>query len=610
MGKAWHDLGAQGALAACIRGSFREVYGYVGLLAGSDRGAAEGAVGALYARLAEAVDSGTVTSMSQSRLRHAARTLWLERQRLALLAQGDDPLDESTAVFLADLSDVERAVVVLRLVDRMPLDEVASQLELAERQVGVIERRAIRRLAGDRADATDVVPRLQAHFGDAVLPRPGFREELVAPYAGPMEGPTTSDVPAVRPDHVAASPPPPDATPEPDVADAAPSAGTASADDDQAAPTVVPAVVPPAAPEPEPPRSRRRVLIVAGGVVVLVLAAALVWGLGRGDDEDAAPETTVGQETTVAVTSTVPAPVLGFDPVCADRAAVTDPVPVLDEGSLNVFGPLGAEPGLTIDLPASVTAAGPADARADVLRVGGGVLVTVRSNDVAPFDGSIVARVDAGGVVRWVRCFAENVEVRSTSGPVIADAAAIAVGGTWQELSLVDGSTGADVAEPAPTTAPPAAASPDPAVTPIAGARVSVVAAPDVTVVFGCVTPDPAAERGCAASTVRGYSPATGALVWQRDGVLDVAAVQDGFALILFAAPGADPAWYMIRVVDGTAVDGQVWGDADAFTSDCCAAAPQGIGIHGGVVVEADYGSVAIWYPAVGGVGAAAASLP
>ena len=42
-----------------------------------------------------------------------------------------------------------------------------------------VERRAIRRLAGDRADAADVAPRLRTWFGDSVRPATGLADRIV-----------------------------------------------------------------------------------------------------------------------------------------------------------------------------------------------------------------------------------------------------------------------------------------------------------------------------------------------------------------------------------------------------------------------------------------------
>ncbi len=153
-----------------------------------------------------------------------------------------------------------------------------------------------------------------------------------------------------------------------------------------------------------------------------------------------------------------------FDPTCAERPAAATEPPVLEEVALDALGPLGTAPNIVIDLPAALTAAGAGDAMASVLRVPGGVLVTARRGEL---DGeSMVARIDADGTVRWVRCFADTAFVRGLSGAPLADGVAIQfadVGPAWQELSLVDGSLGAEVAEPPlPAAYAPASRCPGP----------------------------------------------------------------------------------------------------------------------------------------------------
>lgn len=300
-----------------------------------------------------------------------------------------------------------------------------------------------------------------------------------------------------------------------------------------------------------------------------------------------------------------------FDPVCVERPAAATEPPVLDEAALDVLGPLGSAPNLQIDLPASVTGAGAADATAAVLRVPGGVLLTIRANGQASFDGSIVSRVDADGTVRWVRCFTDTAFVRGQSGAPLADTAAISfvnIASPWQELSLVDGSVGAEVAEPplpAALTTGEAAAWPDPAIATLPGEVFTAGATNGVTVVLGCALLN-ADGVNCDRVVLRGYNTADNALLWSRDGVADVAVVKDGYAVIAYGTPGSAP-WYMVNALDGTAVEGQVWADPATFA----AGTPSSwVEVSGGVLARGDSGSVSIWYPAAAGIGTASVSLP
>ena len=89
--------------------------------------------------------SGSLHTITLTRLRAAARRLWLERRRSALAASSP-PVDLSPVNTLAELSDLERTVIVLRLVNHMPIERVAEALDLTGGWVADVERRAIREI--------------------------------------------------------------------------------------------------------------------------------------------------------------------------------------------------------------------------------------------------------------------------------------------------------------------------------------------------------------------------------------------------------------------------------------------------------------------------------
>jgi hypothetical protein len=386
---------------------------------------------------------------------------------------------------------------------------------------------------------------------------------------------------------------------------------------------------------------RRRLAAVAGVVLIgALVAVGALWWTSRSDDTEvdgarpsAAPisstslpgatvapgATPAGTVTTPVATGSVPGPTapvaIGagrFDPTCAERPAITAEPAAIDEAALDAFGPLGAAPNLVIDLPAALTGAGAGDATASVLRVAGGVLVTARAGELA--GESMVARIDADGTVRWVRCFADTAFVRGLSGAPLADGVAIQfpdVGPTWQELSLVDGALGAEVAEP-PLPAVAATGDPvpwpDPALATLPGETFTAGGTNGVTVVLGCAA---LAADGvnCDQVVLRAYSTADSSLLWTRDGVSDVAIVRDGYAVIAYGAPGVAP-WYMVSVADGAAIEGQVWADPATFATGADAGTTAAIEVAGGVVARSADGSVSIWYPAAGAIGTASVSVP
>ena len=354
--------------------------------------------------------------------------------------------------------------------------------------------------------------------------------------------------------------------------------------------------------------------VVVVGTVILaaaaVIGAAALWFSSRDDADDAAsttvPVTTAAPLDTTPTSTEAPRPVVGFDPVCTERDPASTESPTTDEAALDAFGPLGTAPTLAIDLPDSVATGGVTSATASAVRVAGGVVATVTADPAAPFEGAIVARIDLDGTVRWVRCFPTAVTVRAADAATVAGSLAIGTTAGWSDLSLADGSVG-DVlaAEPAVAPASPfgdpgtTATWPDPALATIPGEAFTASGTGGMTVVLGCLVAPTA--TGCDQPVLRGYNAADNALIWERVGVSDVAAVRSGFVLFRYATPGAEPAWYMINAGDGTAVEGQIW-PAASFS---------GTGsLFGGVLTDVTGGVLSVWSPAAAAIPAASVALP
>lgn len=128
-----------------------------------------------------------------------------------------------------------------------------------------------------------------------------------------------------------------------------------------------------------------------------------------------APRTSTTPATTAPVASTMPTELVpadapeGFYPACAERGGVAASSEVTAPPT---FGPLAADPALTVLLPASV---GPVDypaaqritsPKGTATLIPGGVLIALNQ---ANGDGSsLLAAVNLDGSVRWVRCTAAD----------------------------------------------------------------------------------------------------------------------------------------------------------------------------------------------------------
>lgn len=158
----WHVC-TEAALLACYDATFPTVYRYAARLTGK-RSAAEDVTQEAYSRLVRAARAGQATEIGVGWLITTARRIWLDRvrsegrehARLRLVASPPSPAveqDRTSALevgdLLAGLSDRERAALVLRYVDDLPVARVAEQLGTTVRATESLLQRAKRRVRGE-----------------------------------------------------------------------------------------------------------------------------------------------------------------------------------------------------------------------------------------------------------------------------------------------------------------------------------------------------------------------------------------------------------------------------------------------------------------------------
>lgn len=155
-GNAEWEVGTEAGFVACYRATFAEVYAYAGMLCGSDRSAAEDLVHDVYVAALRRARSGELTTATVgyfvTALRRRQIDRWRsedrERRRLTLVhsQRSDDVEHRLPASMLAGLSERERAAIVLRYVDDLPVAQVAEHMGLGVRAAESLLGRAVRRL--------------------------------------------------------------------------------------------------------------------------------------------------------------------------------------------------------------------------------------------------------------------------------------------------------------------------------------------------------------------------------------------------------------------------------------------------------------------------------
>ncbi len=159
----------------CVRGSVRELYGYVALLTGRDRAKTEALVTDVYRSLFRAAAAGQLDAVRLSSLRSAGRRLWLDRNDAELARPAR--LSPGPVRSIAELSVIERAVVVLRHVNGMSDERAGDELGRPPDEIAAVTDHAVRRLRGTTDTSGAWV---RAYFDDSVAPRPGLVDRIVA----------------------------------------------------------------------------------------------------------------------------------------------------------------------------------------------------------------------------------------------------------------------------------------------------------------------------------------------------------------------------------------------------------------------------------------------
>lgn len=695
-----------------MRGTLRELYGYVALLAGRDRREAERHVADVYRSLHRAALAGQVDAVTLGALRSAARRTWLEAHLVELATV--DEVSRASASTIADLSTLERAVLVLRHVNGMSVERTASEIGRSDREIAAVGAHAVRRLRGtdDTSGAW-----LRAYLGPTVTPTAGLVDRIVAQLgevAGPSgaatDGAGTGESDTDETDSAEAD------SAEADSADAAPVVGTDDVTgpvdqpdlsvepgtetevEDPATtelpiverPTLELAVVPGAAARPDDPvaaappfeplapldappddepTARPRWIVAIGLALVAALVVALVWLALRGDTDDTVvsapsggsepadatlpdgdatastdPSTTTAPSTvssTASSTTVVLGPVeVGFDPPCTERSG-TEPATV---SWADAFGPLGEAPALTVSLPESVDVAADPERvspRVETILRPDGLVLAVQPAPEHRVTQTLLARVGVDGTVAWIRCLDGSVEI-GTAPDAGVELATRPVDGEWTTRSLADGVAGepVDPVQSAVLDGSLDAGGADgggdvtlgysydsasgrsvlaglddgrvvwraPDLELPTGDAFRATAVGDTAVALHCPPAEPATsepdtsepdtsgpatrEAGeCATGELRGYDLTSGELRWTRPGLYRVAATADGFALV-----GDATAWELVTVADGVTVDGQRWGDPDAFVVP--GDGDDDVTRAGGAIVVRRPGTVALWLPA------------
>jgi DNA-directed RNA polymerase specialized sigma24 family protein len=492
----WTGLDTPIGFERCARATLRELYGYVALLSGRDRAGAERLVADVYRSLFRAARAGHVDTVTLGALRSAARRAWLDEHRIELAMT--DEVSRAPVTTIAELSTLERAVLVLRQVNGMSTDRAAAELGRPEREIAALDAHAVRRLRGT-TDTTGAW--LRAYLGPSVSPSPGLVDRIVRHLGDDEPADTVLDDTVLddtvldddaADDTVLDAVPDDDAADDPSPVDAAatielpaverptielPVVATTVSEEQVHDPNTLdptdhevtgadPSEPDPSEHDPIEHDRRPRWALALGATLVAGLVVALGWLAVRGDagdtvvsapattaDPEAAPPSTEpepdGGETASDATTPpdatpppVVAPGVGFDPVCADSGGDV-PVEVSWSGTL---ASLDTAPVLDVTLPASVDPDADPDRAAPrpiaILRPDG-LVVALRPADGHRAEQTLVARVGLDGTVAWVRCF--DGLVRLAAAPDLGvDLAVRPEAGEpdWVSVSVADGSPG------------------------------------------------------------------------------------------------------------------------------------------------------------------------
>ena len=148
-------VGTEEGLLACYDATFDEVYRHAARLTRSSL-AAEDLTQEVFVRLVRAARSGSVATVGVGWLITTLRHLFIDQTRAAtteharLVLVGSNPSADAAVEdyrpWLVGLSDRERAALVLRYVDDLPVGEVAALLGASLRATESLLQRAKRRV--------------------------------------------------------------------------------------------------------------------------------------------------------------------------------------------------------------------------------------------------------------------------------------------------------------------------------------------------------------------------------------------------------------------------------------------------------------------------------
>ena len=136
--------------------TFTEAYRYAGRLCGRDRDAAEDLVQEAYTALLRQIRAdatkdlqiGYLITTIRNRFVDGVRKAGREERRLRLVAVDSEPEPALMPSQLAALPERERAALVLRYVDDLPVPEVADAMGLSVHAAESVLTRAMTRLRG------------------------------------------------------------------------------------------------------------------------------------------------------------------------------------------------------------------------------------------------------------------------------------------------------------------------------------------------------------------------------------------------------------------------------------------------------------------------------
>lgn len=152
-GQQW-EVSTREGIAACYDATFDEVFGYAARLTG-DRRRAEDLTADAFLTLVRVGREGSVTEIGVAWLITVVRNRFIddirardrEQRRLRLVGRRTEsdlgqPQTDAAGELLASLSDRERAALVLRYVDDLPVAEVAARLQVSLRAAESLLARA------------------------------------------------------------------------------------------------------------------------------------------------------------------------------------------------------------------------------------------------------------------------------------------------------------------------------------------------------------------------------------------------------------------------------------------------------------------------------------